>query len=242
MTARPFDPAWLGVEGVFGGFVLGRVVEAAGAGDGFVPQSVTVHFVSLVREGEADLRVETLHRGRATVSRRIELRQDGRLRAHGLASLVPAAQEPLWEPDVDTGPWRSPDTWPAPDPDPRLPFSALFDVRVVGDWSLDGGSAAWVRLRRDVALGPHAVAAVLLDLLPPGLLTTERPAVFVPTVDFTVHFVPCLDAAVASSWVVVTNRTVWAAHDVCVDESALYTAGGRLLAQLRQGRTVRWRR
>ena len=240
MTAPPFDPGWLGVEGVFGGFVLGRVVQAADTGDGFAPQAVTIHFLSAVRAGDVDLRVETLHRGRATASRRIELRQDGRLRAHAVASLVSATQEPLWRSTVDPAPWGDPERWPAASwHQQRLPFAALFDVRSFDAASLTDGTTAWVRLREPVPLGPHAVAAVFLDLLPPGLFALEEPPFFVPTIDFTVHFAPGL-GSVGSGWHLVTSRTVWATRDVCVEESTVHDRDGRLVARLRQGRAVRW--
>ncbi|MEV0718843.1 thioesterase family protein [Asanoa sp. NPDC050611] len=239
MTTSLFDPAWVGVEGVFGGFVLGRIVDAADADDGFAPQAVTVHFVSLVRAGEADLRVETLHRGRATASRRIELRQDGRLRAHAVVSLVPTVQEPLWEPSADPTPWGDPESCPPAPWHGGLPFSALFEVRALGDRTRDGGLAAWVRMRAGMSLGPHAAASVFLDLLPPAPLAMDPPAFFVPTTDFTVHFAPSYEN-VRTGWHVVTHRTVWASREACVDESAVYDRGGRLLAQLRQGRAIRW--
>ena len=52
--ATGFEHRWLGMEGIFGGFVLGRVVDAADALDGFSPQAVTTHFVGAIRPGEVE--------------------------------------------------------------------------------------------------------------------------------------------------------------------------------------------
>jgi acyl-CoA thioesterase len=234
-----FDPRWVGIKGVFGGFVLGRMVDAADAVGGFSPQAVTIHFLAAVQPKDAELTAETLHRGRATVSRRIELRQDGRLLVHAVASLVPSTQEFLWWPAVDPAPWGDPEVcadagWHHP-----LPYQALVEVRPLGPGTLAEGAAAWVRLCQPVPLGPHGVASVFLDLLPPGLFALDEPPYFVPTIDFTVHFAPVL-GDVVDGWHLVTNRTVWATRDVCVDESAVYDRAGRLLAQMRQGRAIRW--
>ena len=62
--ATGFEHRWLGMDGIFGDFVLGRVVDAADALDGFSPQAVTTHFVGAIRPGEVELVTETVHRGR----------------------------------------------------------------------------------------------------------------------------------------------------------------------------------
>jgi hypothetical protein len=74
---------------------------------------------------------------------------------------------------------------------------------------------------------------VLLDVLTPGLFALDEPPVFVPTVDVTVHFAPRL-GDVGPGWRFLTNRTVWATRDFCVDESTLHDRDGHPLAQVRQ--------
>jgi acyl-CoA thioesterase len=244
VSASVFEQRWLGMEGIFGGFVLGRVVDAADTVDGFAPQAVSTHFVSAVRPGAVDLVTEVVHRGRATASVRIELRQDGRTRVHAIASLVPAAQEFSWRRTADPTPWGDPDTLAPYVPRHKpLAYSDHLDVRAVGTPTLEGGTAAWVRLapgdRSPDDFGPHGVASIFLDVLPPGLFALDEPPAFVPTIDFTVHFAPRL-GDVARGWHHVGNRTVWATRDYCVDESTLHDREGRLLAQIRQGRTIRW--
>lgn len=245
MGSPVFAEQWLGVQGIFGGFVLGRIVDAADRVDGFAPQAVTLHFVAGVRPGPVRLTAETLHRGRATASVRITLSQQDRARVHAIASLVPVGQEFRWRRREDPAPWGDPDTLPAYVPRHReLAYSTQLDIRTVGPASLADGTSAWVRLadRAELggALGPHAVASIYLDALPPGLFTLEPPPHFVPSVDFTIHFAPEI-GDVAGDWHHVVNRTVWSTETYCVDESTLHDRAGNPVAQLRQGRAIRWR-
>jgi acyl-CoA thioesterase len=239
-----FEPAWLGMDGVFGGFALGRVVDEADVVEGFAPQAVTAHFVSAVRAGPVDVAVTPVHRGRATASVRMEMRQEGRARVHAVASLVPCGGggDFLFAGTADTAPWGEPEECPPYVPRYRpLAYDEHLEVRTVGAATLAGGARAWVRLARPrtVPLRPRGVAALLLDVLPPGLFALDDPPFFVPTIDFTVHFAPGM-GDIAADWHLVTNRTLWATRDYCVDESTLHDRTGRPLAQIRQGRAIRW--
>ncbi|WP_326554352.1 thioesterase family protein [Micromonospora sp. NBC_01813] len=245
MGAPVFTQRWLGMQGIFGGFVLGRVVEAADCVDGFAPQAVTMHFVAGVRPGPVELTTETLHRGRSTTSLRITLAQQGRARVHAMASLVPVGQEFGWRRREDPAAWGDPEQLPAYAPRHRpLAYSAQLDVRAAGPPSLTDGTAAWVRISPQTdlgeTLGPHAVASIYLDALPPGLFALAEPPHFVPSVDFTIHFAPDL-GDVAGQWHHVTNRTVWSTAGFCVDESTLHDRAGNPVAQLSQGRAIQWR-
>jgi acyl-CoA thioesterase len=239
-----FEHRWLGMDGIFGGFVLGRVVDAAaGAADGFSPQAVTTHFVGAIRPGEVELVTETVHRGRTTASLRVELRQNGRTRVHAIASLVPTDQLVTWQHTEDPAGWGDPETLPTYVARHRpLPYSDHLDVRACAPHTLREGASAWVRMvRAPDTMGPHGVASIFLDVLPPGLFACDEPPFFVPTVDFTVHFSPQLaDADLMTGWLHVTNRTLWTSEGFCVDESTLHDRDGRPLAQIRQGRAVRW--
>lgn len=239
---QTFEQRWLGMDGIFGGFVLGRVVDAAVL-DGFAPQAVTTHFVGAIRPGEVELVTETVHRGRTTASLRVELRQNGRTRVHAIASLVPAGRRVTWRHTEDPARWGDPQTLPAYVARHRpLPYAYHLDVRACAPHTLEDGASAWVRLlEKDGAMGPHGIASIFLDVLPPGLFAREEPPHFVPTIDFTVHFGPDVAAAdFGSGWFHVGNRTVWASEDFCVDESTLHDSAGHPLAQIRQGRAVRW--
>ncbi|TBL36914.1 MULTISPECIES: thioesterase family protein [unclassified Micromonospora] len=244
MGSPVFAQRWLGMQGIFGGFVLGRIVDAADSVDGFAPQAVTMHFVAGVRPGPVQVTTETLHRGRATASVRITLSQQDRARVHAMASLVPVGQRFRWRRREDPAAWGDPETLPAYVPRHRpLAYSAQLDVRTGSAASLADGTSAWVRIAPEAelgeALGPHAVASIFLDALPPGLFTLAPPPHFVPSVDFTVHFAPDV-GDVAGAWHHVVNRTVWSTEDFCVDESTLHDRAGNPIAQLRQGRAIQW--
>lgn len=241
-----FEHRWLGVEGIFGGFVLGRVVDAADALDGFSPQAVTTHFVGAIRPGEVDLVTETVHRGRTTASLRIDLRQNGRTRVHAIASLVPTEQRITWRHTEDAARWGDPETLPAfVARHQPLPYADHLDVRACAPHTLPDGASAWVRLARPPdegeKMGPHGVASIFLDVLPPGLFALDEPPFFVPTIDFTGHFAPAVATAdFVTGWHHVSNRTLWTSGGFCVDESTLHDREGHPLAQIRQGRAIRW--
>ncbi|MGW2074745.1 hypothetical protein ACWCPK_41090 [Streptomyces sp. NPDC001953] len=80
---------------------------------------------------------------------------------------------------------------------------------------------------------------VLADALPPGLFavwTVPRP---VPTAELTVHFTDALDAAPVEDRVLVRIRTEYAGGGWAVEDSALWSTTGRLLALARQARVLR---
>ncbi|HZJ07398.1 MAG TPA: hypothetical protein VFD59_18330 [Nocardioidaceae bacterium] len=125
----------------------------------------------------------------------------------------------------------------------RLPYGDFLDIRPIRPHGLAEGARAWVRLVEDAGetslQSPHAVAALFLDALPPGLLGEPVPPTFLPTIDFSVHFAPTT-ADSPNDWHYVTQDTVWANDKYCVEEAALYAADGHLIAQSRQTRRVRW--
>jgi acyl-CoA thioesterase len=62
----------------------------------------------------------------------------------------------------------------------------------------------------------------------------------VPTVELTVHFTDVVDDdAPLEGWVLVRSRTEHAGSGWAVDDSAVWTGDGRLLALARQARAVR---
>jgi acyl-CoA thioesterase len=238
-----FDPGWLGMEAVFGGTVLAAVADAAVL-DGFHAQSLTATFVSAVRPGPAAIRTEVLHRGRSTASVRLVLVQEDRPRVLATASLVPPGGRMVWDPSVDVSGAGDPVHAPVLVPRHRpLPYAERLELRQVGEDSLSGGSTAWVRMRagEDHGLGAHGRVALYLDVLAPGLFSQPVPPRFVPSIEFSAHFSPRAAGAVdPAEWFLVTNTTVWSTDSYCVDESELRDRDGRLVAQVRQGRAVRW--
>ncbi len=112
---------------------------------------------------------------------------------------------------------------------------------VTADLPLRGGSqprmAAWVRIA-DRRPGDAEAAVVLLDALPPALYSTITEPVPVPTVEFAIHLAPPLHGRAVDDWVLVSIHTEHAGHGWAVDDAALRTRQGVLLATGRQTRRV----
>jgi acyl-CoA thioesterase len=96
---------------------------------------------------------------------------------------------------------------------------------------------AWMRFRDDRPLDAEA-ATVLTDALPPALFatwTTPRP---VPSAELTVHFGTALDDAPGAGWALVRIRAEHAGSGWAMDDAAVWSHAGRLLALGRQSRRI----
>jgi acyl-CoA thioesterase len=96
---------------------------------------------------------------------------------------------------------------------------------------------AWMRFRDDRPLDAEA-ATVLTDALPPALFatwTTPRP---VPSAELTVHFGTALDDAPGAGWALVRIRAEHAGNGWAMDDAAVWSQAGRLLALGRQSRRI----
>jgi acyl-CoA thioesterase len=124
-----------------------------------------------------------------------------------------------------------------------LAFRDRLELLLVDEPSLVGSTGGWVRLREEpstVGLQSAAgVLALLLDVMPPGLFAVRPRPRFVPTLSFSVHFATDVDPD-PTAWMYLTHETAWATDSLCVDESTVWSRTGRLLAQGRQTRAVRW--
>ncbi len=240
-----FPAVWRGLDGIYGGYVLARVVESVQVVDGFEPMSVSIQFTGAVREVESDLRVNVLHHGGSTAAVGVELVQ-GHPRLTAFGKLGRGQTERILDFPFDVS--------ALPDPESLTPyeFSAgamayetFLDHRMIDD--TDGArtqrTQAWIRFDESThqapELGRHGLAAIFLDAQTPGLFYSDTPPVFVPTVDFTIHFAPGVDFD-RHAWHYVTQTTMWATKQFCVEESKLYDRTGIFLAQVRQTRRVVW--
>ncbi|HEX3200410.1 MAG TPA: hypothetical protein VHW42_00535 [Actinomycetes bacterium] len=96
---------------------------------------------------------------------------------------------------------------------------------------------AWMRFRDDRPLDAEA-ATVLTDALPPALFatwTTPRP---VPSAELTVHFGTALDDGPGAGWALVRIRAEHAGSGWAMDDAAVWSHAGRLLALGRQSRRI----
>jgi acyl-CoA thioesterase len=140
-------------------------------------------------------------------------------------------------------------TVPGPDDCPPLAlplglaeFARQLEIRpATAARPLAGGEraelVAWMRFRDDRPLDAEA-ATVLTDALPPALFaiwTTPRP---VPSAELTVHFGAALDDGPGAGWALVRIRAEHAGSGWAMDDAAVWSQAGRLLALGRQSRRV----
>lgn len=231
-------------DGVHGGTVIGTLVRAAAAATGAVPLTVTAALHRPVSTGPAMIEVGQPFGGRTAPGVAVELRQD-EVAASGSVRLM--ADSAVSGPRA--WPWRSPGARllgqrpeqlePLHLPAELVPFGQHVDIRPVGTARpLAGGRvpelSAWVRAVPATPFEP-ALAVVLLDALAPSLYAVRTDPVPIPTVEMTAHL---LEHADVPDWLLVEQRTTWASTTLCLDDAALWTADGRLVAQARQVRRI----
>ena len=237
------DPRWGGVDGVFGGHVLATLADAATSGvQAARLASLMVCFVASVKPGAAVVETESLHDGRTAATSRLALIQEDRVRAHAFAEFFRGTGETRWTDQIDV-PDRPAAGFEPPDERPGLAFRERFEMVLLERSAPGVTGGAWVRLREDPSevglASPEAVLAALLDVMPPALYMEPVRPIFVPTLAFAAHF--RTDSRVdPAGWFYLTHRTAWANDQTCIEDAAVHDAEGRLLAQGRQTRTVRW--
>jgi acyl-CoA thioesterase len=138
-------------------------------------------------------------------------------------------------------------TVPGPDDCPPLAlprglaeFARHLEIRpATAARPLGGGEqaelVAWMRFRDDRPLDAET-ATVLTDALPPALFatwTTPRP---VPSAELTVHFGTALGHA--PGWALARIRADHAGSGWAMDDAAVWSHAGRLLALGRQSRRI----
>lgn len=245
MTRSVFTEQWRGVDGIYGGYVVGRVIEEARIIRGFVPLSANIQFTGTVRGQETSWEVSTVHHGRSSALVRVGLVQ-GHQKVVALVRLGTDPGTTAARVTLDTG------HLPAPAQVPpfsfrwaRLEYERFFEQRLLpaGEGEPRTRTRAWIRMDESGGGAPelsaYGVMGVLLDAQPPGLFFEEEAPAFVPTMDFTVHFTHA-PADGRDEWRLVEQETVWATREYCVEESMVYDAAGVLLAQARQTRRVVW--
>ncbi len=239
------DPTWWSWAGAHGGAVTSQVMRAMAAAMGDParpPRTLHAHLLSAVRD--EPVRVESTlerHGGSATV---VMARATSAGRLVVLASAVFGAASHGLQ-------WASRRSSSVPGPEELedlalpvelVPFGQHLRIRpVTTDLPLSGGSeprmVAWVRFADRRPVDAEA-AVVLLDALPPALYTTTTEPVPVPTVEFAIHLAHPLHGLAVDDWVLVSIHTEHAGDGWAVDDAALHTRQGVLLATGRQTRRV----
>jgi acyl-CoA thioesterase len=240
------DHRWVGYQGLFGGFVVGLLVDVATSASTYRLVSLSANFISSVAHGDLEVTVEHLHVGRSTQVTRLAVRQNDRVCIHASAEFVRESieGESRREPWVQSHPVIAPPAKSINQGRLDLPFDDLFDVRRIDSPRIHEPTSNWVRLRPAIEAppglrSPEALLAVFLDLPTPGLFGEPRPPAFIPTIDYTLHFPPRFRWEV-SDWIHIVHSTAWATHNDCADDVKAWDASGNLVALGRQTRGVRW--
>ncbi|MEV7345231.1 thioesterase family protein [Streptomyces sp. NPDC093544] len=240
------DPLWWSWEGAHGGHVAATALAAVRdrATDGGIrpARALTTHFLAPVDARPIALSMTLPSAGRRVSTCAFTGHQDGKPVLVGSAVFGPGRPGPSYE-------GRTAPEVPRPGDCPLLdlpvglaPFAKQVELRpATEDLPLAGGEKAellaWVRFADDRPLDAGAVVT-LTDVLPPALYARWRTPRPVPTAELTVHFTDALDAGASEGWALVRIRTEQAGSGWAIDDSAVWSADGRLLAVARQARVV----
>ncbi|MEU9338526.1 thioesterase family protein [Streptomyces sp. NPDC048290] len=240
------DPEWWAWEGAHGGHLAALALTAVRdrfAGAARPVRTLTTHFLAPVDVGPLHFAGSAPAAGRRTASCLFTGHQNGAPVLLGTALFAPDRPGPSYEgrpaprvPDADRCPVLAL-------PGDLALFARQLEIRpATEDRPLAGGEraelTAWVRFTDGRALDAAAVAT-LTDVLPPALYAhwhTPRP---VPTAELTIHFTDALTAAAPEGPALVRIRTERADGAWAVEDSAVWSADGRLLALGRQARLIR---
>jgi acyl-CoA thioesterase len=242
------DRSWGSGPGSHGGYLasLGLAAMRARlvgpfAGSGRA-RALTVHFLAPVDDRPLVLHTTVEHTGRGATVCSLRGEQAGCLALLGSATFG----APSSGPDEDGTPAPA-----VPDPDDCPPvalprelaeFARHLEIRpATPARPLAGGEQAelmaWIRFADGRPLDADA-ATVLSDALPPALYarwTAPRP---VPTAELTVHFGAIQNGPPPAGWALVRIRGEHADAGWAVDDAAVWSRDGRLLALGRQARRV----
>ncbi|MFJ9761298.1 acyl-CoA thioesterase [Streptomyces sp. NPDC101149] len=242
-------PSWRSWDGAQGGYVAALALDAMReeldrrTGEAAPVRTLGAHFLAPVDDRPLRLTARTLREGRRTSMSTLTAIQGGAPVLADSAVFGWGGPGPAHS-DLSAPPAPAPDACPPLTlPSDLAAFAAHLEIRPANDARPLGGGPraellAWLRFtdRRPLDAG---TLVVLADALPPGLFalwTVPRP---VPTAELTVHFTDALDAAPVEGWALVRIRTEYAGSGWAVEDSALWSTTGQLLALARQARALR---
>ncbi len=237
------DRRWGGVDGLYGGYVVALLVDAAAEASTYRLASFSANFVASVT-GDVAIELDRVHAGKFTELLRLVLRQGDRACVYATAELLRTSAE-----DTASSEWVRMSETGLPIADSgdlgraRQPFDDLIELRRAEPPDVTTRTSSWARLRSTIEdsglRSAEAVLAALLDTPTPGLFGAAEPPDFVPTIDFAVHFAP-LTEWVPTDWARLDHATSWVTPHHCADEVTAWSADGRLLGAVRQTRSVRY--
>ena len=200
--AADIDPQWRIGRRPHGGYLLaimGRAAADEAGPDHPYPTAVSAHYLSPPTVGPADIRVETLRRGRSVVQQQVTLTVEGTLCVAALITCgrLPDTQTPWWRgvPPIELPPEDECVLLaPAGGTGPRI-ASSLHEVvsqridpacltAAGGDPAGLGEMRGWLRLHDGQQPDP-LVLLLAIDCMPPASYDLGVPPSWVPTLELT---------------------------------------------------------
>ncbi|MBT2420221.1 thioesterase family protein [Streptomyces sp. ISL-22] len=246
-TEIRIDPLWRSWEGAHGGHVAALALAAVRdrfTGGAHPVRTLTTHYLAPVGDGPLHFSgAAPAGPGRRTATCVFTGHQNGVPVISGSALFGSGRQGPSYDGSPVPRVPEPQDCRRLELPGELSPFARQLEIRpATADLPLAGGDraelTAWIRFLDGRALDAPA-AVTLTDVLPPALYARWRSARPVPTAELTVHLTDALDDGPHEGWALVRIRTGHAGSGWAVDDSAVWSADGRLLALARQSRVVR---
>ncbi|MEU1406695.1 thioesterase family protein [Streptomyces sp. NPDC005728] len=246
--ALRIDRSWWSWNGAQGGYVAALALTAmrrdlaAQSGEWTPVRTLGAHFLAPVDERPLRFAVTTLREGRRTSMSSVTAVQDGAPALTGSAVFARRGTGPAYI-GLPAPAVPGPDACPVLTlPHALAAFAEHLEIRPATDARPLGGGEraellAWMRFTDGRNLDAETVV-ILADALPPGLFAVRTAPCPVPTAELTVHFTDALDGAPLRGWALVRIRTEHAGAGWAIDDSAVWSADGRLLALARQARAV----
>ncbi|MGW5463665.1 thioesterase family protein [Streptomyces sp. NPDC003996] len=248
-TTLCIDRSWMSWYGAHGGYVAALALAAmredlAGRTGKRVPvRTMGAHFLAPVDGCPLHLAAKVLREGRRTSMSSVTAVQGGAPVLTASAVFGRGGSGPAYA-------GLPAPAAPGPDACPQLTlpralaaFAAHLEIHPADDARPLGGGEraellAWISFADRRPLDAQTLV-VLADALPPALYavwTVPRP---VPTAELTVHFTDALGSGPAQQWALVRISTEYAGSGWAIENSAIWSTDGRLLALARQARAVR---
>ncbi len=240
-STRLIERSWRSWMGPQGGYAASCLLTAALAQipAQHRPRTLSVSLLAPVAEGEVPVRTRPLRLGGSSS---VVAGEIGVPESPSLAGIITAAADGLGSAARDLPAPGVPASDQVPTvelPVEMAPYVQHIEFRPLPEYMPFTGAAdaelrAWMRLR-DGRPVDAAALTILVDALPPALYATVPAPIVIPTVNMQVVF---SGEQPDGGWVLGRIRTRNAWGGWCVDDSEVWSAEGRLLAQARQTRRV----
>jgi acyl-CoA thioesterase len=195
-----------------------------------LPRTLNCQLLRPVEPGDAQTVVSVHHQGKHGSYVSGEIRQHGRLVAHGTSSLGTVFHGPT-EAAPKTPEAGVPQDWAVEDEDPS-PWLGI-ERRPV---PITDGRGAWLRISRKPSILAWP-AVVLADSMLPLVSHWQGQSVVAPTVELTAHFAVPIGRDV-SPWLFGVFRNRHCGGGWAVEDCELFSVRGELVVSTRQTRRV----